>query len=63
MLTWVEGHPLAEARTRPAPLLSDVGCCLGRLDRALEGFDHPGARRVLRWDVVQAAGRRGGLLT
>ena len=61
MLTWVEGHPLAEARTRPAPLLSDVGCCLGRLDRALEGFDHPGARRVLRWDVVQAAGRRGGL--
>jgi Ser/Thr protein kinase RdoA (MazF antagonist) len=61
LLSWVPGEPLAEARTRPPALLRELGRCLGRLSLALDGFDHPGARRELRWDLRQAAGRRGAL--
>jgi Ser/Thr protein kinase RdoA (MazF antagonist) len=50
MLTFIPGLPLDRVRTsRPQRL--GVGRLLGRLRLAMEGFDHPGAGRVLAWDV------------
>lgn len=52
MLTWVPGTPLAQARPRSLDLLRSLGRWLGAFDRALEDFDHPGARRTLKWDLA-----------
>ncbi|HCI6001793.1 TPA: phosphotransferase [Klebsiella variicola subsp. variicola] len=53
LTTFLTGSLLA---TFPATLLQmkQVGRVLAGLDRALTGFDHPGAHRVLAWDVAQA---------
>lgn len=54
LLSWVQGRPLAEHRPAPAAVLHDLGRFLGRLDRGLADFDHPAARRRLRWDLRRA---------
>ncbi len=52
LLTWVRGVPLADVGPYDARLLESLGWMLGRLDTALEGFDHPGAKRVFHWDLA-----------
>jgi 4-aminobutyrate aminotransferase-like enzyme/Ser/Thr protein kinase RdoA (MazF antagonist) len=54
MLTWVPGEPLARVRPHRAGLLRNLGCYFGRLDRALDDFDHPGAHRDFLWDLRNA---------
>ena len=57
LVSWLPGRPLAESETNPA-LLESLGGVLGRLDRALQGFIHPGALRSFDWDIRQAGGAR-----
>ena len=61
MLTWVEGQTLASTRPHAAELLVSVGSLLGRMDGALESFDHPAADRDLSWDVARAGWIRTSL--
>jgi Ser/Thr protein kinase RdoA (MazF antagonist) len=52
VLTYLPGKPLATVETQSPELMYDLGKKLGRLSRALVGFDHPGARRTFHWDLI-----------
>lgn len=52
LVSWLPGQPLALAADRRAAL-AGLGRFLGQLDRALQGFIHPGALRVFDWDIRQ----------
>jgi Ser/Thr protein kinase RdoA (MazF antagonist) len=52
VLTYLPGKPLATVETQSPELMYDLGKSLGRLSRALVGFDHPGARRTFHWDLI-----------
>ncbi len=54
MLTYVPGRLLAQSRPHSPELLRSLGNWLGRLDSALQGFEHPAATRALKWDLRQA---------
>lgn len=60
LVSWLEGQPLAELDRSPETLAS-LGRALGRLDRALQGFIHPGALRSFDWDIRQAGRARDRL--
>jgi 4-aminobutyrate aminotransferase-like enzyme/Ser/Thr protein kinase RdoA (MazF antagonist) len=51
LLSWLPGTPLGSLTTRPVPLFEDLGRQLGRLSRALAGFDHPAIHREFYWDL------------
>jgi 4-aminobutyrate aminotransferase-like enzyme/Ser/Thr protein kinase RdoA (MazF antagonist) len=61
VLTWVPGRPWAEVSPHSAELLQSLGSVLGILDRALQGFQHPGAQRDLKWSMESSAWIRGHL--
>jgi len=65
VVSYLEGIPLVELDQRPPQLLEEIGASLARLDLALRGFDHPGARRKLWWDLttMPALGRFSELIT
>jgi 4-aminobutyrate aminotransferase-like enzyme/Ser/Thr protein kinase RdoA (MazF antagonist) len=50
LVTFLPGVPLAKADRTPSTLRA-LGTTLGRLDRALQSFGHPGAFRVFDWHV------------
>ncbi len=52
LLSYLEGVPLVTHDRRPPQLLEEIGATLARLDLALRDFDHPGARRQLKWDLT-----------
>lgn len=54
MVSWQAGVPLAEME-RTTEVLRNLGQVLGRLDKAMQGFMHPGALRTFDWDI-RAAG-------
>ncbi|MDR0212202.1 MAG: phosphotransferase [Pseudomonas putida] len=54
LLSFVDGLPLHRLKYTSQPLRRDIGRSLARLDRALEGFDHPAAGHVLLWDMQHA---------
>ncbi|WP_409259507.1 aminotransferase class III-fold pyridoxal phosphate-dependent enzyme [Pseudomonas sp. KCJK9009] len=60
LVSWLAGTPLAKAR-RSLALMRNFGQALGELDRALQGFMHPGAVRDLDWDLRHAARSRSRL--
>ncbi|MEO3435377.1 aminotransferase class III-fold pyridoxal phosphate-dependent enzyme [Inquilinus sp. CAU 1745] len=60
LVSWIDGTPLAEAE-RTQALLADLGRTLGRLDRTLQGFIHPGALRSFDWDIRRAGASRDRL--
>lgn len=60
LVSWLAGTPLAKAR-RSLALMRNFGQALGELDRALQGFMHPGAVRNLDWDLRHAARSRSRL--
>ena len=53
LVGWVPGLPLAQSARSPEALTS-LGGLLGRFDRALQGFMHPGALRDLDWNICNA---------
>jgi len=53
VLSYLEGHRLAELPHVSSGLLDEIGGTLARLDLVLEAFDHPGAHREHVWDLAQ----------
>jgi Ser/Thr protein kinase RdoA (MazF antagonist) len=53
LLSFVPGQPLSAIKSVSAKLHEAVARFLGRLDRALEGFDHPSLARPFRWNLMQ----------
>ncbi len=54
ILTWVPGELFARTNPHSPTLLKSTGHLMGTITTALEGFQHPGAARTLRWDLAQA---------
>lgn len=54
MLTYLPGATLEKTSPHPPELLEDLGRFLGELDSAFVTFDHPSARRELKWDSARA---------
>src|SRR5262245_5774046 len=54
LVTYVEGVPLAEVLERTPALFVSLGRAVGRLDRALDGFDQPAIHRDFHWDLARA---------
>ena len=52
LLTYLEGRPLSTIAKERRPLAA-IGACLGRLDKALEGFQHPDMAFSLVWDSAR----------
>ena len=53
MLTWLDGIQIRET-ARTATQRRGMGTLLAQLDRALQGFTHPGASHDLLWNVSAA---------
>ncbi len=60
LLTFLPGRQLCDLERGPG-LHRELGSFLARLDRALAGFFHPGARPSLEWDPQRAASLAGYL--
>jgi 4-aminobutyrate aminotransferase-like enzyme/Ser/Thr protein kinase RdoA (MazF antagonist) len=60
LVSWLPGQLYSASRRSPA-LHDSLGECLGRLDRALQSFGHPGAHRDFDWDIKQAGRSRNRL--
>ncbi|MGZ0700759.1 aminotransferase class III-fold pyridoxal phosphate-dependent enzyme [Pseudomonas piscis] len=60
LVSWLHGTPLAEVQ-RTVELMRSLGRSFGDMDRALQGFIHPGAVRDLDWDLRHAARSRSRL--
>lgn len=54
MLNFLNGKVLATVRPHTPELFQGLGRLLGEVDRALQDFSHPAARRELKWDLAQA---------
>ena len=54
-LSWVPGKVWAEVQPHTPDLLRSLGAVIGAIDAALEGFEHPAAARVLKWDLARSA--------
>ncbi|MGK9263128.1 aminotransferase class III-fold pyridoxal phosphate-dependent enzyme [Sinorhizobium meliloti] len=54
LLTWLPGEIWARAANRTSNSVETLGALLGKLDRSLAGFSHPGARREYAWDIARA---------
>lgn len=50
LVSYLPGRPLAEEGRTPE-ILHGLGSFLGRLDRALASFGHPGAHRSFDWEI------------
>ena len=61
VLSFLPGRTLDYDRTTPDQRRG-VGAAIGRLSLALEGFEHPGADRVLAWDLQRLATLRPHLV-
>ena len=51
VLTYIPGKILADVCPQTESLLLETGKLIGNVDRALEGFDHPGFHRNHMWDL------------
>src|SRR6187401_2277621 len=51
LLTWLPGQPMAEVSPHSPALLRAVGGSLGAVTGGLASFEHPAARRGLKWDL------------
>jgi 4-aminobutyrate aminotransferase-like enzyme/Ser/Thr protein kinase RdoA (MazF antagonist) len=54
LLNWLPGRPLADVAPHSGALLRSIGEASGALTGALSTFDHPAARRALKWDLAAA---------
>lgn len=53
LVTYIAGTPAGDVRRHSAEYRRDLGRSVGALDRALESFDHPAARRQFHWDLAR----------
>ena len=61
LLTWLPGDVWSRAAARGRESVTTLGRLLGELDRSLEGFSHPAARRLYAWDIGRADLQRESL--
>jgi len=54
LLEWLPGRLFADYKPHTPAMLANLGRMLGRVDKALQGFDHPAAHRELKWDLARA---------
>ncbi len=54
MVSYLPGMPLGEVKRHSDHLLKSIGGCLGQIDRAFAGFDHPAVHREFHWDLANA---------
>ncbi len=54
LTTFLPGKLMADVEVRTPALAASTGTLLGRLDRALQTFDHPLLDRELKWDLRHA---------
>jgi 4-aminobutyrate aminotransferase-like enzyme/Ser/Thr protein kinase RdoA (MazF antagonist) len=54
LLSYLPGKVLFDARPHSPELFEKIGELLGTVDRSLQDFSHPAARRDLKWDLSQA---------
>ncbi len=57
LVSWLPGQLYSGCR-KTADLHDSLGESLGRLDRALQSFGHPGAHRTFDWDIKRAGRSR-----
>ena len=53
MVEYVPGELMKALGKQPNGLINDLGYLLGRLDLALQGFEHPASKRSFPWNVAQ----------
>jgi 4-aminobutyrate aminotransferase-like enzyme/Ser/Thr protein kinase RdoA (MazF antagonist) len=53
LLTYLPGKPFAEVNPHNDELLFSLGSFMGRIDQALETFDHPATLREFHWDLAR----------
>src|SRR5207248_6967976 len=58
VLEWIPGTPMSAHGPHDPTLLSSLGTYLGRLDRALGGFQHQAMRRPILWAISRATEHR-----
>lgn len=56
LVTYVEGTPMGNVKRHSPEMMFDLGRKLGKLDEALQGFDHPALHRNFHWDFVNGLG-------
>ena len=54
LLTYLPGCPLAKVKPHSPELLHDLGSLMGKIDRALQDFEHSAAHRALKWNLPGA---------
>jgi len=54
MQTRMPGRVLVDVPARPENLVREIGMLLGRVDRSLAQFSHPGMHREWMWDLTRA---------
>ena len=54
LVSYLPGRPLATVKRQTAGLMTDLGRCMGEIDKALADFDTPGAHRYFHWDLAKA---------
>ena len=52
LVTYLPGTPMGIVKRHTSELFFDLGQKLGRLDRTLQGFDHPALHRDFYWDFA-----------
>lgn len=54
LLSFTPGTLLADVQYRTPALSFDIGSGVAKIDQALAGFDHPGLRLPLKWNLTEA---------
>ncbi len=54
LLTWLNGSVWSKSPARGRQSVVTLGRLLGEMDRSLESFSHPGAKRSYAWDIGRA---------
>ena len=54
LVTYLDGPPMGRVKRHSEELLHSLGLGLGKLTRALAGFDHPATHRDFHWDLARA---------
>jgi 4-aminobutyrate aminotransferase-like enzyme/Ser/Thr protein kinase RdoA (MazF antagonist) len=54
LVNYIPGEMLANVSPHTPELLRSLGSALGTIDRALLHFEHPAAKRPLKWDLERA---------
>jgi 4-aminobutyrate aminotransferase-like enzyme/Ser/Thr protein kinase RdoA (MazF antagonist) len=52
LVTYLNGTPLGSVKRHSPELMTDLGCKLGELDKALQGFEHAALHRDFYWDFA-----------